>query len=107
MGQREYRTVDLATASEGRCTTDGEELNTFETAGPLHQGPTGEVEDLGRQCSSPEIPHPNPSDRNDYIPIQYKSAPEPSKRFEALIFSPDPPEPILQRISRARRELGF
>src|SRR5205823_15069152 len=72
MGQRQYWTVDLATASEGRCTTDGEVLNPFETAGPLHQGPTGEAEDLGRQHSSPEIPQPNPSDRNDYPsdPIQ-------------------------------------
>ena len=82
MGQRQYRTVDLATASEGRSTTDGEVLNAFETAGPFHQSPIGPVKDLGHQRSSPEIPRPNFC-WNDYSSDPMQPATESTERSEA------------------------
>src|SRR5207249_5082599 len=82
MGQREYRTVDLATTFEGSCTTDGEVLNPFETAGSLHQSPIGQVKGLGHQRSSPEIPRPNFC-WSDYSSDPMQPATESTKRSEA------------------------
>jgi len=82
MGQVQYRTVDLATAFEGSCTTDGEVLNPFETAGSLRQSPIGQVKDLGHQRSSPEIPRANFC-WNDYSSDPMRPATVSTKRSEA------------------------